>query len=255
MPYFPVDDGFHAHPKAQAASLAAIGLWAVAGSWCNDQKTDGRIPAHMIPVLTRGQLELADELVSCGLWRTKGSGYRFHQFLADGDGSHRNISRSESDAIRAKKSSGGLVGSHRRWHRSRGITDPDCVYCQEKPDRTPNGLTHDSLNGVSMLPTQPNPTHKTKPSSATPKDDDPDWSAFWAAYPRRVGKGQARRAWAKAIRTADPADIITGAERYAEQRAGQDAQFTAHPATWLNGERWTDQPPPQTGGSGGWWDN
>jgi hypothetical protein len=259
MPYFPVDDGFHAHPKAGAASLAALGLWVVAGSWCNDQKTDGRIPAHMIPVLTRGEHALADELVAAGLWRKKGTGYRFHEFLADGDGSHRNISRSEIESLRVKKSSGGVIGSHRRWHEARGIIDPDCPYCQGKQHDTPNGSTYkstyDSPNEVLMPPPHPTPPHKIKPSSsAPPTDDDPDWSAFWAAYPRKVGKGQARRAWPKATKAADRADIITGAKRYAEQRRGQDAQYTAHPATWLNGERWTDQQPP-TIDDEGWWNN
>lgn len=259
MPYFPVDDGFHAHPKAGAASLAALGLWAVAGSWCNDQKTDGHIPAHMIPVLTRGERALADELVAVGLWRKKGSGYRFHQFLADGDGSHRNISRSEVDSLRAKKSSGGLVGSHRRWHEARGITEPGCTFCQAKHGNTPNGTTHrstyDGPNGVLMPPPHPTPPHNTKPSSsAPPTDDDPDFAAFWGAYPRKVGKGQARKAWLKAVKTATPAAIIAGARRYAEQRQGQDPQYTAHPATWLNGERWADQPPTGTGDEG-WWNN
>jgi hypothetical protein len=34
--------------------------------------------------------------------------------------------------------------------------------------------------------------------------------------------------------------IIAGAQRYAGERAGQDPQFTAHPATWLYQERWLD---------------
>lgn len=261
MPFFPVDDKFHAHPKSQAASLAALGLWVVAGSWCNDQTTDGRIPDHMIPVLTRGQAELADELVDAGLWRRKGSGYRFHQYLADGDGSHRNISRSEVESLRAKKSSGGLIGNHRRWHEGRGVTDPDCSLCQGKQgsdlrsesDRTTDGGTESGPN-----PKHPTPPHKPKPSrSPQVSDDDPDWAAFWGAYPRKVGKGQARKAWAKAIKTTDPAEIITAAKRYAGQRRGEDPQFTAHPATWLNGERWADQPTlgAQSGETRMWWDN
>src|SRR5690606_19428118 len=38
---------------------------------------------------------------------------------------------------------------------------------------------------------------------------------FWAAYPRRVGKGAARKAWAKATKKAAPEEIIAGARRYA----------------------------------------
>ena len=39
----------------------------------------------------------------------------------------------------------------------------------------------------------------------------------------------------------------------AAERTGQEAKFTAHPATWLNGGRWKDEPapPPAVGGLSG----
>lgn len=66
---------------------------------------------------------------------------------------------------------------------------------------------------------------------------------FWAAYPRRVGKGAARKAWAKATKKAAPEEIIAGARRYAAdpRRQSADIRYTAHPSTWLNAERWTDE--------------
>lgn len=67
---------------------------------------------------------------------------------------------------------------------------------------------------------------------------------FWAIYPRKVGKGQARTAFTKALRKAHIGDILEGCRKYAEQRTGQDPSYTAHPATWLNGERWLDEPDP-----------
>ena len=68
---------------------------------------------------------------------------------------------------------------------------------------------------------------------------------FYAAFPRKVSKGAARKAWAKAVRLAEPATIIAGAERYARERSGEDPRFTKHPATWLNAEAWHDEPAPQ----------
>jgi hypothetical protein len=78
--WFKVDDGFHSHPKTAAASLAAIGLWTVAGAWCGNHLTDGNIPHRIAEQLSRGAVELADELVDCGLWRRTRSGYRFHDW-------------------------------------------------------------------------------------------------------------------------------------------------------------------------------
>lgn len=257
MPYFPVDDRFHSNAKAAAASLAALGLWALAGSWANDHLTDGDIPRHMIALLSRGATELADELVSVGLWRRTKTGYRFHQWHADADGTPRNASRSEVQAMRAKKSAGGVLGSHRRWHDSKGVIDPDCLYCKGSVNGTSHDPPIEGPNGVPMppSPTLPLPPIKPKRSArAELSDDDPDWAAFWAAYPRREGKGAARRSWVKALEKAAASEIIAAAVAYAERRRGQDRQYTAHPTTWLNQERWTDQVPTSST-HGGWWDS
>ena len=80
MTWFKVDDSFHSHPKAAASSLAALGLWTAAGAWSGDHLTDGFLPDHMIPLLSRGATKLADELVAAGLWRRVKGGYRFHDW-------------------------------------------------------------------------------------------------------------------------------------------------------------------------------
>lgn len=72
-----------------------------------------------------------------------------------------------------------------------------------------------------------------------PVDDDPDFERFWSAYPRKAAKGSARRAWSKAVKIADPEEIIDAAGRYSGD-PNREPSFTAHPATWLNGERWLD---------------
>jgi biotin operon repressor len=70
-------------------------------------------------------------------------------------------------------------------------------------------------------------------------DHDPRFEEFWATYPRKSAKGAARRAWARAAAATDPNLIIAGAARYAADPNREDT-YTAHPATWLNGERWLD---------------
>src|SRR5690349_16629236 len=99
-----------------AASLAAMGLWAIAGSWSSNHLTDGFIPDHMVVALARGQVDLADELVVAGLWERAKGGYRFHEWEADADGTIRNPTRAEAMTGRRKMSSGGALGNHRRWH-------------------------------------------------------------------------------------------------------------------------------------------
>ena len=65
---------------------------------------------------------------------------------------------------------------------------------------------------------------------------------FWPVYPRKVGKGQALKAYRAARKQSDCQTITAGARRYAAERAGQDQQFTRHAATWLNGQGWLDEP-------------
>ena len=81
------------------------------------------------------------------------------------------------------------------------------------------------------------------------KEADANFEAFFEAYPRKVSKGTARKAWGKAVEQIDPAVIIAGAQRYAQERRGEDPRFTKHPATWLNAEAWQDEPSASTGGT------
>lgn len=69
-------------------------------------------------------------------------------------------------------------------------------------------------------------------------EDGCDFEAFWSAYPRKVGKGQARRAFAAAIRKATISAIL---DALARAEFSPDPRYQPHPATWLNGERWLDQ--------------
>lgn len=69
-----------------------------------------------------------------------------------------------------------------------------------------------------------------------------EFNTFWQSYPRKVGKGQARKAFGKAVLKEQPQVIIDAAVRYAMSRSGQDIRYTPYPASWLNGERWTDNP-------------
>ena len=71
-----------------------------------------------------------------------------------------------------------------------------------------------------------------------------DFEKFWNSYPIKIGKGSAFKAWLKALKKADAETIVTGALRYAKD-PNREAEFTAHPSTWLNGERWLDSDLPE----------
>lgn len=88
-------------------------------------------------------------------------------------------------------------------------------------------------------------TGEEKTRSSEMSKSEPDrFDEFWSAYPKRVGKQAAIKAWRNAIKLASPDTIIAGAQRYAESRRGEDPKFTAHPSTWLNAGRWDDEQQP-----------
>jgi hypothetical protein len=76
VPWFKVDDGFHGHPKVVELSLASVGLWTLAGSWCAKYLTNGAV-RHKTIVRLGGDAELASELVDADLWQRAGDGYQF----------------------------------------------------------------------------------------------------------------------------------------------------------------------------------
>ncbi|PVY81076.1 helix-turn-helix protein [Cupriavidus alkaliphilus] len=91
---------------------------------------------------------------------------------------------------------------------------------------------------------------------------------LWQAYPRKVAKADAEKAFAKL--GADEALVEQLLAAIAKQSAWPEwreegGKFIPHPATWLNGKRWLDEPAPQQpagpggvpagGGDATWWES
>lgn len=72
----------------------------------------------------------------------------------------------------------------------------------------------------------------------------PTWDDFWLLYPRRIAKLDARKAWAKMTPAQQMAAIVACAA-WRKVWAGKDLDYLPYPATWLRGERWEDELPPE----------
>lgn len=69
-----------------------------------------------------------------------------------------------------------------------------------------------------------------------------DFVTWYTAYPKRVGRGQAERAYLTARRRGvDAKTLLEGAERYLGSRGDGDKRWMKNPATWLNGQCWLDE--------------
>lgn len=80
------------------------------------------------------------------------------------------------------------------------------------------------------------------PSGASEADS---FARFWQAYPRKAGKGEARKAWGKLRPDEGLVEAILAAverDRRTDQWQRDDGRFVPYPATWLNQCRWEDEP-------------
>jgi len=106
-----------------------------------------------------------------------------------------------------------------------------------------NGNSHLAKKG---LPKTAKHTRSQSPETRKEKEyKEKEFDEFWAAYPRKVGKGQARKAYATALKTTDAAILLTAVQRIPKP---EDMEFFPHPSTWLNGERWLDETGPSENG-------
>ena len=72
-----------------------------------------------------------------------------------------------------------------------------------------------------------------------------DFDLFWAAYPRRVGKGDARRVWNKLRPSPAFVQQILAALSWQVLQTSwtkDGGQYIPYPATYLRQERWDDEP-------------
>ena len=67
-----------------------------------------------------------------------------------------------------------------------------------------------------------------------------EFESFWKIYPRKIGKGLARKAYEKALKKNGVEKINSAAVVFAENSKSKDPKFIPHPSTWLNQERWDD---------------
>jgi hypothetical protein len=130
------------------------------------------------------------------------------------------------------------------------------LHVPKSPD---HGWDHQKINRPTPSKLPCCPEHSRKPQGALTDDSPPDregkgkegnrevsapsahesFDEFWATYPRKTDKGNAKKAWVKALKKKPAEQIIAAAAAYAATKP--EPKFTAHPTTWLNGERWDDE--------------
>jgi hypothetical protein len=131
--------------------------------------------------------------------------------------------------------------------------DSDDIVSDENPDTRDRVSSSETLtpvtgfNGETLTNQVRNPDTRVRRTINNQNNsisaDDSDFTAFWSAYPRKVAKPAALKAWRSAKHRPPLADLLAALDRHKRSEQWQAARFIPHPATWINGQRWDDQLP------------
>ncbi|MFF5451841.1 hypothetical protein ACFY40_11450 [Streptomyces sp. NPDC012950] len=222
MPYFPVDDAAHSHPKFMAATNAALGLWVRVGSWVAQQLTDGHVPGSVAKLY--GTPAQAKSLVSARLWHAAGhdcprcpqprpGDYYMHDYP-----DHGSKSRAEIQELRRRSAESS------RRHRDR---------------QAPKPPTPPSDEQLGLDDAEP------EPPAARRAQIRPDW----APSREDVHAAQsARTAAGMPLLTADQVDAVTA--KFVRRQLDDGAVAVAWGGRWREwAERERPAPQPSPGGT------
>ena len=229
-----IDDGFASHPKILKAGPMALVLQIRAICYASVHKTDGFLDRAITDFLTRDLEPLLshcswpDYMVMHGLWDEDPDNrcYRIHHYL------QWNISKEAFSVIKKKKSDAGKKGMKSRWNKEKSIIT-DVITGVDNTTITPL-----SISIVTSLPL----SSRSGGEKIVKKRGEVEFEQFWAAYPRKVGKKAALKAWMAATDQPPLPEILAAVGRGARSAKWQEEHGTyiPNPATWLNQGRWDD---------------
>jgi hypothetical protein len=126
-----------------------------------------------------------------------------------------------------------MTGAERtaKWRENKRDSVTSDVTSSPTPSPLVPPLSPAPLSPPIIPPTLNSPPRKTREIDG--------FEDFWAVYPRKTGKGGARKAFEAACRKSSPVTLREAARLFASTLP--DPKFTPHPATWLNQERWLDE--------------
>lgn len=235
MPWFNVDDSFWSHPKFLAVNFAARGLWVSAGSWCAQNLTDGWLPDAALPMLAMGQdvSTLVAELEAAALWLRGVGGWQFKDWTDCNK--PREWHEKQREMNRERQRRWAEKGNETRWDDAKSNAVPnalgDALLTSPNPTQLP--VVDVGVNAEVVVPTDRSAIRNRE-----------RFDKFWAIAVRKTGKGAARKALDRAL-TKTSEHHLAAAWRSANHAwaTWPDRSTVPHPATWLNQERWDDDPP------------
>lgn len=229
LKWYPAD--WRADPRLRMCSLAARGLWIEMLGFMHEAERYGFLliagiapSPEEIAVLVGAPAPLVrkalDELETRGVYSRDEDGIIYSRRMV------RDKAKAEADRANGKRGGNPLLSDEVNPSLDLGVNPQDKAQRLEARDQRPE--KDDSASG--------------KPRGGLTAQQLEEFEAWWQHYPKRVARKEAERAFLKARKTASLEQLIAGVKRYVASIT--DAKFTAHPATWLNAGRWSDETGP-----------
>lgn len=227
MKFYPAD--WRADPALRMCSLAARGLWMEMlsimheadprGSLLINGKTIGtKQLASLCGATHRETIALSKELETAGVFSRAEDGTIFS----------RRMKRDDEKASRDKAN--GKAGGNPRLNAR--VNPLDKAQSPKARSQNPDAIS------------QKVPKERTRAGALAAPWTEADRERFWAAFPNKIGKADAMKAFDKASNKVKPEVLFPALNRYANKT--DDRPF-CNPSTWLNQERWLDQPAANNG--------
>lgn len=130
-----------------------------------------------------------------------------------------------------------------KWHIYQYSSDGDPTNAERQRRYYNRHKTHTKHqpNALAKRPDTDTDTDKRKKESSSSGDDG--LTKFWLAYPRKIGKKAAEKAFLRAMKETTLEVILAALAK--QKPKWTDPKYIPHPATWLNQGRWDDETEPK----------
>lgn len=237
-----LDVGYMDNPKIMDvfdASSDAFCMHLASILYCAQHLTDGEVSSKTIQRKVGGTSADTQLLIDAGLWHGQGHGCSDCPSVTGRDKVyvHDYLQHNRRSATVKGKSIQAAKAAHARW------SDADRIAISNAEDTNPHS-DQQCETDESAHAEQDDPLLRKKERKKEVKDlssEQDEFDRWYATYPRKEAKANARRAFTKARKSAEMDTLMAGVERYVDSVKGKERQFIALPATWLNAGRWEDE--------------
>lgn len=238
MAWFKFDDGAVDHPKLAKISDRAFRWWVRSLSYCSRYLTDGILEKTFYKQVPNA---VRTELLNARLWDWIDPYFSIHDYH------HHQSSKAEVEADKARNRKKAAEYRAKRRATADGVTgNVTGDVTGDEPGTLPGRRGGDVTTQITDIDTDTH-THTDVPKEPVPRASRSveGFEEWYRAYPKKVAKGAALKAWTKINPSTEVRTQMLDAlawQRTQPQWLKDGGAYVPNPATYLNAAQWQDEP-------------